>query len=237
MFSRSTEFYDLIYSNFKDYETEADLVAARIRVLRPDARRLLDVACGTGEHALHLARRGYLVDGVDIEPSFVALASAKNRGGEGRFVQGDMTALELGARYDVVLCLFSSIGYALTVENLERAVAGFARHLRPGGLALVEPWFGPGQMTPGRVNLKTAEARGLTVCRMSHTEIAGRVSRLRFEYIIGDSRGLERRSELHELGLFTREEMERAFRRAGFRVELDEEGIYDRGLYFAHLEG
>jgi SAM-dependent methyltransferase len=236
MFSQSADLYDLIYRNFKDYETEADLLAVRIRSLRPGARRLLDVACGTGEHALHLGRRGFVVDGVDIEPGFVELSGEKNRGGEGRFVQGDMTALDLGARYDVVLCLFSSIGYALTVENLDRTIAGFARHLNPGGLALVEPWFGPEQMSTGKVYLKTAETEGFSVCRMSHTEIAGRVSRLQFEYIIGDSEGLRRRSEHHELGLFTRGEMERAFQDAGFRVELDEEGIYDRGLYVGQLE-
>jgi SAM-dependent methyltransferase len=236
MFSQSTDLYDLIYSNFKDYETEADLLAVRIKRLRPRARILLDVGCGTGEHARHLARHGFIVDGVDIEPGFVEQASRKNP--TGRFVQADMTTLELGKRYDAVLCLFSSIGYVRTLDQVDRTLAAFARHLHPGGLALVEPWFAPGQLTSGKVFLKTVETPELTVARMSLTEVEDRISRLHFEYVVGRSGGLQRRSELHELGLFTREEMLRAFMRSGFEVKLEEaDVIHDRGLYVGRLAG
>src|SRR5262245_60018902 len=51
MFSASAELYDLIYSQFKDYASETAEIAATIRRLHPSARTVLDVACGTGEHA------------------------------------------------------------------------------------------------------------------------------------------------------------------------------------------
>ena len=41
--------------------------------------------------------------------------------------------------YDVVLCLFSSIGYVKTKSNLNRAVKCMANHLTPGGILLIEP--------------------------------------------------------------------------------------------------
>lgn len=66
---------------------------------------------------------------------------------------------------------------------------------------------------------------------MSHTVVAGRVSRIHFEYLIGDSAGLRRASEIHELGLFTRSEMTDAFESVGIAVEYDEAGIFGRGLY------
>jgi ubiquinone/menaquinone biosynthesis C-methylase UbiE len=54
MFTESPELYDAIYK-FKNYRGEAQHVAASIHHANPDARSILDVACGTGEHALWLA--------------------------------------------------------------------------------------------------------------------------------------------------------------------------------------
>ena len=56
-----------------------------LRRLVPDCRTVLDVGCGTGEHARLLAEQGFAVDGLDIEPDFVRIASAKNPAG--RFVR------------------------------------------------------------------------------------------------------------------------------------------------------
>ena len=52
MFTASAEFYDLIYSTFKDYAAEAAQIASVLRRVNPGCRTVLDVACGTGEHAL-----------------------------------------------------------------------------------------------------------------------------------------------------------------------------------------
>jgi ubiquinone/menaquinone biosynthesis C-methylase UbiE len=55
MFTESAEFYDAIYAAKKDYRAESARVAAIVRNLVPGAQTLLDVACGTGEHARWLA--------------------------------------------------------------------------------------------------------------------------------------------------------------------------------------
>ena len=58
MFSASADVYDLIYSSFRDYPAETAQLAALIRAAHPAARRILDVACGTAEHARsHVASR------------------------------------------------------------------------------------------------------------------------------------------------------------------------------------
>jgi hypothetical protein len=72
-----------------------------------------------------------------------------------------------------------------------------------------------------------------TVCRMSHCEVDGRLSRLRFDYLIGRPSGIERASELHELGLFTVDEMQDCFRQAGLAAAYDSKGPSGRGLYVA----
>lgn len=171
------------------------------------------------------------MDGLDLDPAFVRIARRKLPAAT--VYEADMSAFELPGRYDVILCLFSSIGYLKTLDKVRRALQRFRAHLAAGGIVIVEPWFVPGAVTPGRVMVNTAESEVVTVCRMSHCEIDGRLSRLRFEYLIGRPTGIERASEVHELGLFTVGEMQDCFRRAGLDATYDPEGPSGRGLYVA----
>ncbi len=229
MFSESAELYDLIYRQFKDYRAESARVAELLASHSPNARSLLDVACGTGEHAHYLQEAGFAVDGVDLESAFVELAGRKNP--QGRYVCQDMADLDLGRTYDAVLCLFSSIGYVRTEGRLRRTLRRFADHVADGGTVLVEPWFQPGEMEDGYFAMHTAETEDLKVCRMARTTLSEGISRVEFEYLVGRREGLERRSEIHELGLFTREQMELAFHDADLEVDHDPEGLCGRGLY------
>ena len=235
MFSATADLYDLIYSSFKDYAAEAAALATLIRSAHPAARTVLDVACGTGEHARLLTEvHGFAVDGLDLDPAFVRIARGKLP--NGTVSEGDMTSFVLPRRYDAVLCLFSSIGYVRTLENVTRTLGRFRAHLADGGVVIVEPWFPPDVLEAGRVSVNTAQAEGLAVCRMARMEVAGRLSRLHFAYLIGRSTGIEHATELHELGLFTTDELADCFRRAGLAAEYDPAGPSGRGLFVARAE-
>jgi SAM-dependent methyltransferase len=231
MFSASAEYYDLIYAGIKDYASDVSRIAALLRDRHPQCRTVLDVGCGTGEHAHGLAREGFAVDGVDLDPAFVRIARKKHP--TGRFFEADMADLHVPHRYDAVLCLFSSIGYLVTLDRVTRALICFREHLGPGGVVLVEPWFPPGLLDPNRVAKNTGEANGVKVVRTSRVEIEGRISRLLFDYEITDRTGARHASEVHELGLFTPPELTQAFTTAGFSVDFDHVGLTDRGLYLA----
>ena len=231
MFSGSAEFYDLIYFTFKDYAAEARQIASLLRSLNPGCASVLDVACGTGEHARHLAADGFAVDGIDLDPAFVRIAQRKHPAG--RFFEADMADFHLPHRYDAVLCLFSSIGYVRTLDRVGAALRCFREHLLPGGAILVEPWFPPGALDPTRVARNVGEANGVRVSRVSRVAIEGRLSRLNFEYEITDGTGTRRTSEVHELGLFTPAELLAAFEDAGLAADYDPRGLTDRGLFVA----
>lgn len=226
-FLDSAELYDAIYS-FKNYARECGRLKELITSAVPGAHTILDVACGTGEHAKFL-KESFAVDGVDLNPDYLRAARVKNPAG--KYSRADMTDFDLGRIYDVVTCLFSAIGNLKTVDRLGRAIACMAHHLRPGGVALVEPWFAPGQWRPGGQMIIAAESGGNKICRMSHSARVGDLSVLRFHYLRGTAEGIEHYSERLELRLFTRAEITAAFESAGMEVWHDSEGLMGRGLY------
>lgn len=229
MFSRTARYYDLIYG-FKDYAAEAEKIAALIRQEAPAARTILDVACGTAEHARFLSQQ-FQVDGVDLEPEFLRIA--RDKVPSGHFWLADMTELKLPKRYDVVQCLFSSIGYLPDEPKVVAALERFKEHLNPGGVILVEPWLTPEAWREGHTSMLTAESEEVKLCRISRTERDGRRSVLAFHYLIAARGEVEYVTEAHELTLFTREEMLSCFAAAGLEVKHDPEGLFGRGLYTA----
>lgn len=231
MFSESADLYDKIYTKLKDYRGEAEKVAALIKRLRPAAQSVLDVACGTGEHDRFLSP-DYRVDGIDLNPEFVRIAKSKNPTGDYRVA--NMIDFDLERRYDVIVCLFSSIGYVETIENLQATFAAFRRHLNEGGVMLVEPWFTPDAWTTGVLHITTVDEEQLMVCRMNISEIKDRrLSFFTFHYLVGTPKGITHFTEDHTLGLFTVDEMNAAFAATGLTVQYDDQGIFGRGLYVA----
>ena len=232
MFSRSADVYDAIYGAFKDYAAEATTIAALVRSAQPAARTILDVGCGTGEHARHLrSSHGFDVDGLDLDAGLLAVA--RDKVPDARFFQGDMSDFDIGTRYDVVMCLFSAIGYVRTLDRVTKALRCFRRHLADDGVVIVEPWFAPGVLRVGGGETKHAETGALRVARSYHTTVNGRLSTLVFDYRIEDSTGVRHEQEIHELGLFTVDEMMDSFRAAGLVATHDAEGLIGRGLYIA----
>jgi SAM-dependent methyltransferase len=229
MFSKSAQYYDVIYAS-KDYAAEA----AKIHDLIHTHRRrvgnaLLDVACGTAKHLAQL-NHYFLVEGLDNSPRMLEFARARLP--EAPFHVGDMINFDLGRQFDVITCMFSSIAYAGTLENLRATVANFARHLGAGGVIIVEPWLAPGQFVHGKLIARYVDEEELKITRISHGELKDKLSVMHLHYMVATPQGVETFVEHHELGLFTQDEYLAAFRDAGLNVEYDPIGI-GRGLYIA----
>jgi ubiquinone/menaquinone biosynthesis C-methylase UbiE len=228
--NKSVAYYDRIYaSQAKDYEAECKYILEIIRSHgMPKNAKLLDVACGTGNHLLHL-RKHFDVEGVDVSLDFIRIARSKLP--KVRLSVGDMRTFVTGKEYDIVTCLFSSIGYMETSNKLHSAIRNMGKHLKMGGLLIVEPWFQPGQIMNGRVALTVVNENGLKLVRMNTMKVDGNISSFDFHYLVGSKKGTEHFIEKHRLGLFTKDEMVEALERCRLSVEYDEKGPTGRGLY------
>lgn len=232
LFSKSQHYYDAIYA-FKDYQAEAARLCSVVDTYkRSPGNTLLDAACGTGAHAAFLTQR-FALEGFDLDPGMVDIARARNPGVP--FHVADMVAFDLGRRFDVVACLFSAVAYAGTVERLREAVACMARHVLPGGVLIVEPFFTPDDWKPRGVSATFADTPDLKIARMAVPERLGSLVRFDFNYLVGTPDGLEHFVERHETGLFTHEEYREAFTRLGLAVDYDRDWPTKRGLYIAAI--
>ncbi len=212
MFSETAEYYDTIYLAMKDYGAEAEKLTAFVHQYgRSTGNWLLDVACGTGLHLSYL-KQHFQVEGLDLDEQLLAIARQRNPAVP--LHHTDMVDFALGCTFDVVTCLFSAIGYVKTLENLSRAVQCMARHLAPGGVLLIEPWFTPDTWYPGTVGARFINEPHLKIARMNTSSVEGRLSIMDMHYLVGTPEGIHHVVERHELG-----------------VTYDAAGLTGRGLY------
>jgi SAM-dependent methyltransferase len=182
MFYRLALYYDDLVGE-KDYRWESRaLTSLARRLVRSRGRAWLDVACGTGRH-LSFLRRRYAVTGVDLSREMLRVAHRRLPGV--RLILGDMRSFRLDETFDVVSCLYSAIAHLKTERDLAAAFANFARHLKPGGIAIVEPWIDPGDFRSGYVHLLTHRSPSVTVARMAFSSRRGRRSMVHYHYLIG----------------------------------------------------
>nr|BAP34716.1 N-methyltransferase [Streptomyces sp. ML694-90F3] len=223
------EIYDDVYRGHRDYHRETERVRELVRERRPGARTLLDVACGTGEHLVHLGR-SFDVEGIDLAEPMLKVAAAKL--GDVPVHRGDMRDFSLGRSFDAVSCLFSSIGYLGGTADLKAAVAAMAGHLVPGGVLVIEPWILRERWNGGDLVQAQFTSDRATVSRMGRWYTSGDRSQVEMHYLVARADGAVRHFVNHQdLALFSRDEYEAAFVASGCTVEYLPEGYADRGVF------
>lgn len=121
--------------------TEAEVDRALGMLRASGSERVLDLACGTGRHALELARRGFSVVGVDIARDLLDIAEsdAADQSLEASFLEADLRELDFEDEFDLVLSLNDgAVGYFETEEENRRTFEVVARALRAGGGHLMQ---------------------------------------------------------------------------------------------------
>jgi ubiquinone/menaquinone biosynthesis C-methylase UbiE len=230
------EIYDLIYSWWrkKDYTTEAAQVTEMIRDRNPAASSLLDIACGTGVHLARFAEWFDHVEGLDLSEAMLTVARGRLPGAG--LHQGDMRALDLPRRFDAITCMYTAIAHQ-TEDELGATLRRFARHLNPGGVVAIDPWWFPETFIEGYVSAEVITPDHRSIARVSHATRDGDWSRTDVHYLVADEKtGVRYFTEPYVHRLFTRGQYETALEGAGFAVEYVEGFHSGRGLFMGHLD-
>jgi SAM-dependent methyltransferase len=226
MYADSADVYDLFTAG-RDYAQAANHLADAFARLRPGARTLLDIGCGTGRHLEHFGAR-YAAEGLDLSPDMLRVARA--RCGDIPLHAADLADFALGKRYDLITCLFGSLGFAQALPRLDTALQAMADHLEPTGLLAIEPWITDARFVPGRIVCDVAEGADVKASRMYVTRREGRMSVFDIAYLVGRPGGVSRFDEHLELGLFSDEEYFAAIERAGLKRLPVDAGPFAYGL-------
>ncbi len=139
LFDSLAEYYDVLHDDV-DYGAECDLLEALFsRYLPRRPRTLLDLGCGTGNHALILAQRGYRVTGIDSSRGMLRVARRKARGrANPRWLRADMRRFELHRTFDAAICMDDAFTHLLTERDIVGHLRTVRRHLAAGGVYVFE---------------------------------------------------------------------------------------------------
>jgi SAM-dependent methyltransferase len=186
-----------------------------------DGHRLLDVACGTGKSFLPMLERGYEVVACDLSPEMVERAREKLDGRRAELLVADMRALPRLGAFDLITCLDDAVNYLTSASELRAAMRGFARNLRPGGLAA----FDANTVRTYRTSFASdaaLECDGAFICWRGEADVdtePGALAGAWIEVFEAEGGGSWRRSRTHHLQRHhPRGEVERAVAAAGLEL-------------------
>lgn len=145
------DLYDGFYKD-KDYEAECDQIEKIFQhFANGTPQHILDLGCGTGNHAIPLTRRGYRVTGIDRSLEMLEHARNKIAGSTAQenlhLVHGDIRDYQLDESFDAILCMFAVLGYQLSNQDILATLKCARQHLQPGGLLIFDVWYGPAVLT------------------------------------------------------------------------------------------
>lgn len=227
--------YDATFRD-KNYEHDCEYLETafqRHAMRRPE--RILDLGAGTGTHALILGKRGYQVTCVDRSAAMLAVAQAKASAAQVDLetVVADLRDVNLGVKFDVVLSMFTVLGYMVETSDVLRAFASARRHLRPGGLLIFDVAYGPAVLgLQPRERTKIVRADGHTVIRLFRPTLLEPQNAVDVDlevYELDADRVVAHSTERHVTRYFFQPELRHYLTQAGFEaITFDAFPVVDR---------
>ena len=173
VFNAYAKYYDLLYQD-KNYVAEVDYIVSHIKTDAPKAKNILELGCGTGVHAEHLARLGYAVHGIDMSEQMLALAEKRKEelpidiASRLSFSLGDIRSIRVEKVYDVVISLFHVMSYQSYNHDLIASFETVQSHLSRGGLFMYDFWYAPAVLTQKPiVTVKRLENKEIKITRVA----------------------------------------------------------------------
>jgi len=215
-FSEIATYYDELYVKPEEYQIEAEKAITLIgQYLQSPGNDLLDLACGTGGHIPYWLRH-YSVTGLDLSPEMLAVAREKFPNIE--FHRGDMADFVIDKKFDALVCLWGSIGFMRTPDNLNKALVNFSAHLKSGGVLLLTPWSTQEEFEP-KIVVEATKHSEVRLARMENVRLkAPGLVEVDFHHLIDRDGKVTYCHQSMEIGLFSRQQYLDAIAGAGLEL-------------------
>lgn len=165
--------YDYLYQD-QDFEKECDFLEEIFNKSGKKVKTILDLGCGTGGHALILAKRGYKVTGIDQSEDMLKAAKRKaDRAGlKIDFHKSLVQDLKLNETFDAVISMSAVMSY-MTDNKVVALACGIAKqHLNSGGCFVFDVWNGLAVTTdPPAQRVKEIHKEGERIIRFTKPDI------------------------------------------------------------------
>lgn len=162
LYNQLSKYIDASYRRTKNYQEEVDFILRRVGNTRGI---LIDVACGSGGHAELLSKAGFEVHAVDLNDGMLRLL--KKNLPKARVFKQDMRQLDVPAEADVLICMYNSINYNYSYDELAHTLKGFYDHLKPGGVLIFDTAFMKHTWMPGPFSVETMTTPEFEVARVN----------------------------------------------------------------------
>lgn len=226
MYNKSAKFYDALF-HFRNYKSASEKLHQIVISHNPSAKTLLDTACGTGKHIEHLEKY-FDTEGLDINDELLKIA--KERCPQIKVHLCSMIEFDLKRKYDVVTCLFGSIAYAKTQDNLYKAIESMSNHLNESGLLIIEPYFSEDNYWLNHVTSNHYDEKDLKITWMYTSKKENGYGVSDINYLVGTPEEVSYFRERHELGLFNDEQYRDSMKKAGLDIEHSDESLFGKDV-------
>ncbi len=162
--------------------------------------------------------------GIDLHESMLKAARKKMK--DVTFKQAEMELFHFSKRFDVITCLYGGISYVLSVRSLKETLNNFVRHLKPGGVIIIEPYFTDKQFKPNRPTLSTIEHKNIRIARVSLSRRKRKLaSRKMIMTILEKDKGVFSFEDERDVALFSAEQILTCMKCVGLKATCIKNGI------------
>jgi len=133
----NTKYYHILYGNRNHEEAKLFINNLTSHLNLKKNSKIIDIACGTGRHAIYLNMLGYNVTGIDLSKNNIEKAS-KFSNKNLQFYIHDMRKLFKSNQYDLAVNLFTSFGYFNKDSDNEKALISIAGNVKREGLVVID---------------------------------------------------------------------------------------------------
>ena len=249
VFGMYSRYYDLLYRD-KDYAGEAAFVLDLIHRHQNGARSLLELGCGSGNHAARFSEHGLQVTGVEQSAEMLPAAALRRSklpadvAERLAFSEGDIRSLRLDQTFDCAISLFHGISYMPDNAALLAALTTARAHLAPGGSFIFDVWYGPAVLSDRpAVRIKRMQDDNTEVTRLAEPVLHPNecIVDVNYSVFIRDrhSAAVEEIRETHHMRYLFQPELALAAAASGFKIEHAAEWMTDAepsdktwGVYF-----